>query len=419
MEPDLRHYVNVIIRRWKLIVAATMIAASAAAGVSLLTPPIYEAGAGLVISRVRSQVVFEPKLETLSDESLNALRVDTNARQNTLVALVRSPAVEAQVIQELGDELLPSERTPGGLLRSGIEGKIGKGELIQIIRRDRSPAKAALIANTWAEAYETHVNRLYSSSAESPEVIESQLEVAWENYQAAELELVGFVGANKITALEWEITRTMKSLAHHYQVIGRAEEMMTDAGSLLAQVEQAGHSGAGRFANGLALLRLQTAALSDSAETSFQLELTFDEDAAILASPGEQCRDIEALIVVLENLREESSRAIKDSSLLGDILGLQKELEEEKAREGELLWARDQAWQTYRALARKADEVNVAAQAVGSEVKFAMPAIEPIYAVAPRKVMNTAVGFALGMVIGILGAFGMEYLEDKNGEPEA
>ena len=165
-----------------------------------------------------------------------------------------------------------------------------------------------------------------------------------------------------------------------------------------------------------AQLRLQTAALSASAESSsLQLELSVNEEEAILTNTEEQAKEIETLIATLEDLRQASRRRIEESSLLGDILRLESELEEEEARRLELERARDLAWQTYRALARKADEVNVAAETVGSEVKFAMPAIKPSSPVAPRKVMNTALGLMLGLVIGVLGAFGLEYFE-VNGE---
>jgi len=249
-EPALSQYIAGIIRRWRLILACAVVAALAAAVVSVLTPPTYEARAGLVISRVRPQVVFEPKLATLSDESLNALRIDTKARQNTLVALVRNPAVEAQVIRDLGGELPPGERKAGALLGSGVTGKIAKGELIEIITRDSDPARAAMIANSWAQAYEKYVNELYSGSTESPELIEAQVESARRKYQAAELELTDFIGANRITALRSEISSTKRSLAHHYEVINRAEEMMTDAGALLTLLEQGERSGTGQFASG-------------------------------------------------------------------------------------------------------------------------------------------------------------------------
>jgi len=408
-EIDLRQYIDVIIRGWKLIVATALIAAVAAAVVSFSMPPVYEARAGVIISRVRSQVMFEPSMVTLSDEDMSGLRVDTKARQSTLAALGRSPAVEAEVIRRLEDALSPEERRVGGLLENGIEVEVAKGEMIEITWRDQDPARAALIANTWAEEYERYVNKLYGTSGEDTESIEVRLGSASEKYEAAEADLLAFVGANKITELESEIESKKKSLDYHYGVINQVEELTANARALLTQVNEAGHSGAGQFANGLALVQLQTIAMGKPS----QLQLTFDVDAELFGQTTELRGDIEVLIAALESQRDESYRAINDSSLLADILRLEQDLEEEESREKELKRARDLAWDTYKAMARKLDEANVAAQTMGSEVKFAMPAIEPRNPVGPRKMMNTAIAGMLGLMIGLFGVFAMEYF----GEP--
>jgi len=408
-EIDLRQYIDVIVRGWKFIVAAALVAALAAAVVSFSMPPVYEARAGVIISRVRSQVVFEPSMVTLSDEDMSGLRVDIKARQSTLAALGRSPAVEAEVIRRLEDTLSPEERRVGGLLENGIEVEVAKGEMIEIRWRDKDPARAALITNTWAEEYERCVNRLYGTSTETPASIEAQLAGASENYEAAEVDLLAFVGANKITELKSEIGSKKKSLNYHYGVINQVEELTANARALLTQVNEAGHSGAGQFANGLALVQLQIIAMNETTEQPSQLQLTLDVDAEMFGQTRELRRDIEVLIIALESQRDESYSAINESGLLDDILRLEQELEEEEARGRELMRARDLAWATYKALARKMDEATVAVQAMGSEVKFAMPAIEPRNPVAPRKMMNTAIAGILGLMIGLVGVFAIEY----------
>jgi len=412
-EIDLRQYIDVIIRGWKLIAATALIAALAAAVVSFLTSPVYEARSGVIISRVRSQVVFEPSMMTLSEEELSGLRVDTKARQSTLVALGRSPAVEYEVIRRMGDALSPEEQRVGGLLENGIEVKVSEGEMIEIRWRDKDPARAALIANTWAEEYERYVNNLYGTSGEDTESIEVRLAGASEKYDTAEADLLEFVGANKITELKSEIGSKKASLSYHYGVINQVEELTANARALLTQVNEAGQSGAGQFANGLALVQLQTIAMSEATGKPSQLQLTLDVEAEVLGQTSELRGDIEVLIAALESQRDESYSAINESGLLDDILRLEQDLEKEVAREKELKRARDLAWDTYQALARKMDEANVAAQTMGSEVKFAMPAIEPRNPVAPRKMMNTAIAGMLGLMIGLLGVFGMEYF----GEP--
>ena len=406
---DIRRYLEVLLSHWRFIAGATLITAVVVLVVSFILPPVYEARAGLIIARARSQVTFEPTLRTLSEEQLSALRVDTRIRQETLEALVMSPVVAIQVIEKLGDALKPAERRASELLEEGIKAEVSKGELITIKWRDRDPSQAALIANTWAESYEAYVNELYGTSSDVPESIEAQLESARSNYDTAQSALVAFTGDNRITELSAEIASRKGSLDYQYTVITQTTELIANARALLSQANEGGRSGAGAVANGLALVRLQTSALTDSARSPFDLQFTLNEGHQILLNTEAQGKDIETLIIVLEDWRNDAYATIRDSSLLQDILQLEEELEREEARERELLQDRDLAWQTRTALARKADEVNVAAKSAGSEVKFAVPAIVPHDSVSPRKGVNTVVAGVLGFIIGVFGAFVMEY----------
>lgn len=414
MELELRRYLEVVCRRWKLVAGATLVSAATALVVSLLMPPVYRAHAGVVISRVRPQVVFEPTMVTLSDEKLGTLRVDTDARQNTLVALVTSPAVEAEVIQSLGDSVVPELGQPGALLTNGIAGRLAKGELIEISLRGSDPRSVTLIVNAWAEAYASYVNRLYCGTTEAPESVQSQADAARAKYEAAQNELVAFVGNNELTRLRSEIESKKDTLSYHYGIVNRTDKLVADCQGLLDQVVQAGSSEAGQVANGLSLLRLQAAIVGTGVGNPFDVQLTVDSGAGLLGDADDLRNDIQTMLRLLEAQRGESQGIIDDSSLVQDILELERDLEEEEARERELKRARSLAWDTYAALARKADEASVASQTLGSEVKFAVPAIQPRSPVGPRKVLNTVVAGALGLILGVLAAFGMEYFAESD-----
>ena len=406
---DIRRYLEVLLSHWRFIAGATLITAVVVLIVSFILPPVYEAKAGLIIARARSQVSFEPRVRTLSEEQLSALRVDTRIRQETLEALVMSPVVAAQVIEKLGDALKPAERRASELLEEGIKVEVSKGELITIKWRDRDPSRAALIANTWAQSYEAYVNGLYGTSSDIPESIQSQLESARTKYDSAQAALGAFIGDNRITELSAEISSRKGSLDYQYTVITQTTELIANAQALLLQANEGGRSGAGAVANGLALVQLQTSALTGAAQAPFELRFSLDEGDQILLNTEAQGKDIETLIGILEDWRDDAYANVRDSSLLQDILQLEEELEREQARERELLQSRDLAWETHTALARKADEVDVAVQTAGSEVKLAVPAIVPHDAVSPRKGVNTVVAGALGFIIGVFGALVMEY----------
>jgi uncharacterized protein involved in exopolysaccharide biosynthesis len=91
------------------------------------------------------------------------------------------------------------------------------------------------------------------------------------------------------------------------------------------------------------------------------------------------------------------------------ILTLQQRLQESQAEEDRLTRARDVARETYITVARKVEEVRIAADDASGEVRLASQAAAPQTPVAPRKMLNTAVAGALGLVLGVFGAFAVEW----------
>jgi succinoglycan biosynthesis transport protein ExoP len=144
-EIDLREYIEVILRRWKWIGGITLVAVVTAAIVSFfLIAPVYEAKAGVVIVKSKSEITFDPKYRTLSEEELAPL-IGNQARRQALEALIKSNSVAAEVVANLGAMLEPEERDVSALLEMVAAEAVG--DLIRIKVRGRDPKKLAAIAN--------------------------------------------------------------------------------------------------------------------------------------------------------------------------------------------------------------------------------------------------------------------------------
>ena len=135
-------------------------------------------------------------------------------------------------------------------------------------------------------------------------------------------------------------------------------------------------------------------------------------------SAEEQAQVLDALLSTLETRREEVQSLIGEGTLQVEILQLQEQLERERARKQELTSAKDLAWETYNTLARKEAEVGIASQATDTEVQFAVPAVEPKEPVGPKKKLNIAIAGVLGLMVGVFGAFLVEYFEGWGEEEE-
>lgn len=209
-EIDLREYLEVLIRWWREILLVTGAVAVLATGAMFtleqLTPPIYEASATVAIARVKSDITFDDRYRTLSEEELQQLRGD--ARRSALLGLVRNSAVAEAVINELGGSLPLDERNPALLLEqigaSLVTSENGRSDsdLIRVTVQSESPELSALIANAWANHYVQHVNTLYGSvPAELMASVRNDLDLATVDYEAAQRNLEAFIAQDNADQL--------------------------------------------------------------------------------------------------------------------------------------------------------------------------------------------------------------------------
>lgn len=378
-EIDLRKYINVLLRRWGVIVSITMVAVFVAGLVSFLSPSVYEAKAAVIITKARSEIIFEPRYKTFLEE-------DIASQRKGLIALVKSSSVATQVIEQLGDKLEPKERRAENIL-----GKVQvreQGDFIEISVKSSDPQKAAAIANAWAESYESYVNGLYSGIFQSPAELQVQADAARKEYEEKQKAWEDFVSSNRVDELSRQIAD---------------KELLCDIKSLREQIKAGSSFSASAAANSLALILLQAQAFT---RLPAELQVSLDRLSGLNVSLG----DIDALISTLE-ARSGGTPGQSISELRQGILQLRGELEQEKAKQRESENSRDIAWQTLTTLDSKTAEVKVATLAQDGVIRVAVVAVVPESPVAPRRVMNIGIALILGLVVGVFGAFGVEYFQ--------
>ena len=294
-----------------------------------------------------------------------------------------------QVIEQLGDKLEPKERRVESILDK-VQVR-DQGDFIEISVKSTDPQKAAAIANAWAKSYESHVNSLYSGILQTPEQLQVQADAAKKEYEGKQRAWEDFVSNNRISELSRQIAD---------------KELLCDVKSLREQIEAGSSSPASAAANSLAIIHLQGRAFGS---LPFELQ-SLDWLSSLKTTQEEQLHDIDTLISTLE-ARSESTQGQSISELRREILQLRGELEKERARQQELKRARDVAWETYTTLDSKAAEVKVATLAQNAVVRVAVVATVPERPVGPHKGRNIGIALVVGLVIGILSAFGTEYFK--------
>jgi len=435
-EIDLRVYVEVLIRNWMWIAGLARAAAVVAFVASSFIPPTYEATALAAITRPRYVMQFDPRFETVAGIQ---------------------PAYQAYPELAVSDDLLRDlwgqlDSWPEGIespqdLREMVEAKAGADpSMVRLVVRSQDSAAAARIANGWVELFVAQANEIYGGLGEEDvRFFESQLAQAQEEVDAADQALIAFQARNQGAILGAQLASARQDLQDYLVELRGIERAARNAQALRASVAarpadglvgpednlaalqlqvqafsvrasrpaQAAACEAGRGGDEPSLIRLQ---VSDSADpeavASVQLQIS---DAALLSlerTAGELVAFLNDLVVTLETWEEEIETRV--AALEPQILILQQQLEEARAEENRLICTQNVAQETYVTLARKVEEARIATADATGEVRLVSQAAVPEKPVGPRKLLNTAVAGALGLMVGVFGAFALEWWRGSN-----
>lgn len=464
-EIDLARYVGALASRWLEILLVTLtVMLLTAAGVlayRAFTPPIYEATATVAIVRTLTDVRFDARFTTSAEEE----NLDVNSRRMALIALVDSGDLAQQVIDELGDALPPKLRDPVELL-DAVEGEMaqvaggGQSDLINITVRAESPETAALIANTWAQAYVQQVNRVYGQvSDEMVNTVTAELQTAQQTYAAAQQQLEAHLAVSPLDTLIRQanaISTTLDSaqgaeLRMNHEQWLRTNNLLAAARTLGAQVSDSAEADIESLAPALQALQVQVVnaaaaplpAAPLAAAASLRVEgggesgqvvvlqqpqqlqpqqaagtLQFQLSAAAPTSAAALRSETGALIAALEAQLAQLERSIAagaqtlaaDSAaaagvdatlaqLEDQLRGLQGRIEVENARTLALTAQRDLAWESLQALNNKQAELLLARAAANSEVRLSSAAV-PLD--KPVEQASLAIALVLAVLVGLL-----------------
>lgn len=397
-EIDLRQYLEVLVRRWKWIVALALIAALTAAVISFFVlQPVYEAKALVLITSPRYQLRFDPRLETVSD-------IETASKAYPSLAM--SDDLLQAVLDALNPPLPESEHKLQAL-RGRLNASAGADpSLLELKVSNGDAQRAADIANTWAEQYVEYVNELYGRRSEDVVFFGAQLEAAGSALDAAEEALVDYEARNQELVLQARLDAKQLALSDYLTVAHKLDLVVGDARALRRQLEGQPASAPATLGDDLAALLLEIQGLSRYTELPLQLQVT---GGASLSNRtvGEQARLLGDLITTSEARLAEIEEQVE--ALSAEMLPLQEALRQATMEKDRLTRERDVARGTYLTLANKVEEARIAAQDETGEVRLASQATVPTSPVSPRKLMNTAVAGFLGLFLGVFAAFFVEY----------
>ena len=391
-EIDLDKYFKVLLRHWKLIVGLTISASVAALVISFLLPPAYEATALIVVTRLRNQYEFDPRIQTQFEQQ----------PYKAYPALALTDNLLTRVIAAVGDQLKIEERDPAALRERLSAGAGADPSLVRLAVTASEPQQAQIIANTWASLYVTYTNELYQQRSSSAFFFEAQAAEAQNRLATAEQALVDYQAKNPLNLVTAQLSSKQAEFGSYLAANRTITLVVQDARSLQQQLAQQNVNSPSSLSDQLSALYMQVDALNSKADVPIQLQIS---GAGSLSdrTVAEQAALLGTLIEVLQDKSIEIQRQIK--VLEPDILALQKEQQAAQVELDRLTRGRDVAQETYLTLTRKVNEADLAAQDNEGGVQLASQASLPIEPVSARKGLTAILGGVLGLVLGIICAF--------------
>ncbi|HJX37379.1 MAG TPA: Wzz/FepE/Etk N-terminal domain-containing protein, partial [Anaerolineae bacterium] len=377
-ELDAGYYLDVVLRQWKAVLVVFVVATLAAAVVSFIQKPTYQA---TVTMTEQSFEFFDvPRVATL-DKTVVKL----------YPTLARTEAVEAKVIEALGPILSLTEKTPGVLMsKLTLRADKDNPAIFRIIVEIDTPEKATTVANTWAEQYMDEV-------ATFQMVWSSQLQAVEQGLQSAEDALstfreetgLGLVeepgGDNTFAVLgprgvQWE--KKVDLLAEH--------QLASDNLRLLIESARLART-SGRSIQDLPLQLLDTPAIT--------------QRGVISVEGATRQQSLDSVIQLLESEQEVIDGA--KAQLSTEVNALQQELAQDQLELERLTRDRDLAESAYKAMANELEEIRlfqtntqILSRATGAKL------------VSPDPRLSVVLGAALGLAGGVAAAFALQYVQD-------
>jgi uncharacterized protein involved in exopolysaccharide biosynthesis len=452
-------WLPVLVRNWPLLVLGTLLLPLVVAALLLSAPHQYTAEALIAPTRARTEVQFEPSIRTVDDGSgQQGAGPLTPERRQALVDLVRSSAIEQQVVQQLA-ATLPSAQVATGELVQHISGGLRpRSEILSIQATADTPEAAVAIVNAWAHGYVEQVNNVYAAG-ENGTSLDAIRDQARRDLQQAQDALTASLKESRLEALDSQIEDKQHQVAllqTPYQLPGQAaanqsavtssqtpsptpapaastvatsdslndyrlaerrtlddlaqtlRRLDTTRENVRALLEQARSGASTDSTAALVLIKAQLVAISGTLPSQLQLQLPADsgpvtaDQLEALVRSIEQARTEVAAEFDSRRAAYEANRTAQLAQLEDDLRQLRADRERETAIRKRLTEQRDLAQQTYTALARKAQENRVSQVAGGHEVElaseatFAAPVTRPLVpALAAAAVLGLLVAAAL------------------------
>lgn len=403
---DLRQYLKVL-GKWRRVIAlGTLLAVLTAAVLSFfILPPVYEAQTLLLVVQATDKQQVTPNQQGGLEDVVGTISRLPVLTMNTYLGQLKSEVLLQRVIDKL--KLDPDLYTPQTLADMIKATVVKDSNLIDVRVQNNDPVLAARIANTLSREYlqliseknAEQMTRSVSFLKEQREATEKELEKAVEALKKFQAQPRG------VAVLEQEFKKKSEDLAGYESQLKMAGVELEQLSAGVARLEQ-------ELASTPELVSVEKldpdtgkiVNVQDVNPVYVSVSQRLSEKRAALAEKQAQ---VQGLKGVVNSLRTELDR-------------LQAELTGKKVQQDKLQGEVDRLKQTVETLAQKTTETQIARSIdLGdTSVIVVSEASVPSHPVKPKKKLNIAVAFVVGLLASTALAFVLEHLDYTIKTPE-
>lgn len=412
---DLKDYLR-ILGKWKwLILLITAVSVATAVILSwFVLPPVYEAKAIIQVIRGEQRPATTREAQTLEDVVGTLSRLP-QMTINTYVNQLKNQEVFQRVIKKLNlDQAL---YTPTGLSGMVTAQAVRDTNLIEVQAHNTDPQLAAGLANAISEEFMVFINENNQEQlSKSMELLKSQLESTDKELAAATENLRKFdAQPRSVEYLVEQMTSRLDDLSNFRSQLAAAEVSL--------QQEQAGKNRlAARLAETPPVITITTkeelpqdASVPEQDTTvvrvTEQLNPAYDRITLEMSAREVRIAELQAKTV---------ATAATVASLEKEIAGLQAEIAGKRAERDQLQASVDRLNATYSVLADNITRTQVIRSInIGdASLMVVARAVIPTDPIRPRKMLNVAIAFVLGVMLSVLLTFLLDFLDNTIKTPE-
>lgn len=386
-EIDLRVYIEVLIRRWKWIVGITVLIAVVAGVISFLIPPTYESTANVFVlstgTTLNPQVLVSPQAQ---------------------LTLLTSNVVAQRAIQSLGNKLSEEEKrvllgTDPNISAVKVQPDTADKSLFKLTAQAKTGEKAKDIANAWAIAGAAEINDAHNQGLglAVPD-LQRKVDATAKEYQTSEDNLNRKRRELQIDILSQQLARVQSLLNNQFAEREAVKSALAQAQSLKTQVQQGQISVTAEM-----LLSLQSMATGGGGSYLVQLGQVTNP------TKQQQLDQLDAVIATLTSRQQ--ALGISIDSVTKQVETLQVQLNEKQVMLTDLTVVRDTVKARYDATVAQLRSSELTSTVRQSPAHALTRELAPEFPVSPRKTMNVAIATAVGLLLSVLGVFGVEYMQ--------